>query len=793
MSPSERLPQPWHSPAAAGDSPDTAHAAAAGQRVGDEQAELARWIEGLSESESSRLLRRRPDAATPPPPDASSLAARLRITGSIRRAVLGLSAPEVAAAEAYARLGATLRPVSDSDVLGAVSSRGLRDSVARGMAGLREAGLVFGVEGRFRLVGQVVRHLPGEFSVLDEAAYEESESLPSTEQIRARVAGLDPRTRAILETAIRAGGLSLNRSDSPGASPSTSASKPVGSLLDAGLVMRVDNYSVRVPRIVSDAVRGRSHVRIPLQVPAPGGDEPGDSSEGPRRGAAPPADDRAAAGQGLEAVRLMSALVTALGHTPGALIRSGGLAVRELRHLQTELAADAETVTRLIGLGLAADLLACGYPDNPDGESDTASAQVLAPTPLADDWLQAPLAGRWATLVSAWLDSTLSAARLTRSQPGAASAPNSSKIHLLEEASHDSALPRARQVLLGPLLHLPEGDRLTPRELAEAAAFAHPLLLLRLEEDTLVEALASARLLGLVAGAGEYRLSPVGQAALHRSLPDIQAATAGLAPDEVAAVIVQSDMTVLAPGPLPFELSSLLERFADLESPGLAASYRISGDSMRRGLETGLSAADIHGFLNAHALGEVPQTVRVLIDDVARAHGGLRGGPAGCYLRCEDDELRQLMESPVAARAGLRSLAPTVAVSPLPLARVVAEVADAGFHAVAEDADGRSVDISAPPTRVTKAKKRKRVQQPAAATGGSHEEQLLAALGAAARARQTVVLRVADSSGAAKELRVRPLRVEGGQIYAVDDRTESVLRFGVHRVIAVRAVRDDGA
>lgn len=307
----------------------------------------------------------------------------------------------------------------------------------------------------------------------------------------------------------------------------------------------------------------------------------------------------------------------------------------------------------------------------------------------------------------------------------------------------------------------------------------------------------------------------------------LRAIAAELTPQPVEAVIVQADMTVLAPGPLPAALSHILGRFADLESPGLASVYRLSAQSLRRGLDSRLSAADIHQFFQAHALGTIPETVRVLIDDAAHTHGALHGGPASSYLTSPDPaELKRGIDSEAGRAVGLKLIAPTVAISPAPLATVISALAEAGIHATAVDASGRSIDLAYPTTTVTTAKRApgsvKRSpfvswadsgSTPASASatalalaqqGATHPaagaavaaapdpepglEENATILRTAARAQRSIIVEFADSSGKRITRTLRPLRVEAGEVYATSqgaDGNPQVVRFPLHRVVGL--------
>ncbi|MBX4308611.1 helicase-associated domain-containing protein, partial [Mycobacterium tuberculosis] len=58
-------------------------------------------------------------------------------------------------------------------------------------------------------------------------------------------------------------------------------------------------------------------------------------------------------------------------------------------------------------------------------------------------------------------------------------------------------------------------------------------------------------------------------------------------PEPVSEVIVQADLTILAPGPLVPELAADFALLADVESAGAATTYRVTETSLRRALDSG--------------------------------------------------------------------------------------------------------------------------------------------------------------------------------------------------------------
>ncbi|EST27860.1 helicase-associated domain-containing protein, partial [Streptomyces roseochromogenus] len=136
---------------------------------------------------------------------------------------------------------------------------------------------------------------------------------------------------------------------------------------------------------------------------------------------------------------------------------------------------------------------------------------------------------------------------------------------------------------------------------------------------------------------------------------------APLLPEPLDHVLLQADLTAVAPGPLRRPLADVLDVLADVESKGGATVYRFTPASVRRALDAGRTATDLHAFLTEHSRTPVPQPLAYLIDDVARKHGHLRVGAASAYVRCDDDTLlNEILADKRAAALRLRRLAPTV-------------------------------------------------------------------------------------------------------------------------------------
>jgi hypothetical protein len=300
-----------------------------------------------------------------------------------------------------------------------------------------------------------------------------------------------------------------------------------------------------------------------------------------------------------------------------------------------------------------------------------------------------------------------------------------------------------------------------------------------------------------------------------------------LLPPPVDHILVQADLSVVVPGRPETGLAAELALVADHESAGGASVYRVTRDSIRRALDAGHSATDLHAMFTRRSRTPVPQALTYLIDDVSRRHGGLRLGAAGCYLRSEDVALlTEVATDRRLAGLALRVIAPTVVVTPYLVSRVLDELRSAGYAPVQEDVGGglviaRTRAFRAPPRRNTlsyatvadsgraptgprlaaaveamrrgdvAARRARRgpdsVRSPAADTHA--HTQAMAVLQQAIRDKSLVWVGYVDPHGATMSRLLRPVSIGAGYLRAQDERTDTLHTFALHRITA--AVVDD--
>ncbi|WP_320778130.1 helicase C-terminal domain-containing protein [Streptomyces sp. CRN 30] len=325
-----------------------------------------------------------------------------------------------------------------------------------------------------------------------------------------------------------------------------------------------------------------------------------------------------------------------------------------------------------------------------------------------------------------------------------------------------------------------------------------------------------------------YALAPLSPAEQAVATAAAARVLAPLLPEPLDHVLLQADLTAVAPGPLRRPLAELLDVLADVESKGGATVYRFTPGSVRRALDSGQSAAELHAFLARYSRTPVPQPLTYLIDDVARRHGRLRVGAASAYVRCDDDAtLDEILADKRAAGLGLRRLAPTVLAAQADPAGLLEGLRAMGFAPAAESAGGdvliARADARRTPPRtapepvpdgppvpddalLTAAIRAIRAgdlaatapRKPGAGASPAAGElprtsaaETLATMQAAVLTGETLWIGYVNAEGAASQRVVAPVRVEGGFVTAYDHTADEVRTFALHRITGVAELADD--
>ncbi|MDJ0360256.1 helicase-associated domain-containing protein [Rhodococcus sp. H29-C3] len=747
--------------------------------------DLAAWLSSRTDNELVSILTLRPDLTVPPPTTIGVLAGRAEQRASILRCADALDTLALTILEILALEGAHEMPVERERLDAAVGKRATTKAVDKALGFLRERALVWGT-GSIRMPPAARDAVPWRIGrILDP-----TEDL-TPERITDALARIGEGERTLLMTLARSSPTGRTRDAAPG----TSEDRPVQKLLRAGLLIWLDEQTVELPQQVGQALRGE-----PIFDPT--------SLTPPKRASTkyPLTDvNAAAAGEALELIRHCALIIEALSITPAPALKAGGLGVREVKRITKATGLDEHRVSLLLEVLAAASLITSGTPDplppNDSGED------YWGPTPAVEPWTTATPASRWQTLAAAWLDVQRAPWLIGMRDP------NDKPVAALSEEVRSPAAPRDRRTILEFLAELGPGNAIAEGEVSRGLAWRRPRAMSRYALRPISKMIGEATAMGIVARGA---LSTPGKALLHGG--DAEAAMRAALPEPIDYVLIQADLTLVAPGPLEPDLEHRIELVADVESAGAATVYRITENSLRRALDVGMSAAELHALFAAHSRTPVPQGLTYLIDDVARRHGRLRAGVAASFVRCEDPALlAEVLTSAAAEQLALRALAPTVAISQAPLNEVMRALDAAGFAPAGEDANGIILDLRSRGARIPLHRVRSTFRQPAIAT----DEQLtrlvselragdrasraggrpvladgtratgsatMALLHTALKARRSVSIGYVDAQGVASQRIVDPVNVGGGQLDAYVSATGEVRRFTLHRITSVALI-----
>ncbi|NUT71201.1 helicase-associated domain-containing protein [Pseudarthrobacter sp. C4D7] len=816
---------------------------------------LGKDLEARSDDSLRALFAARPDLLSPSVPDFAALAARATSRVSVQRALERLTRPQMQVLE-------TLHLCTNTDTGHSASAEGVHrlihgaalETVARILETLQELALVHPAPpphgtpspaagqpfylpvgslkdvvgiypaGLGRSYTELVRLQPAfalravqlvselhrsgftihEATTPMEAALALQQWTSSPEALQRLLAGAPERTTALLAR-FRNWAMGAVPQAQRKASVTTEGPDvgPIDWLLARGLLVPLDAAHVELPHSVGLALHGGAIINdFTLAPPVP---DLGTTTAALRR--------NAALSSIAETLRLVTELLHAVREHPLPTLRSGGVGVREIRRVAEHLRIEQGAVGLLLELCALAGLI----------RLDVDSSSWVQPPDL--EWLVLPRQEQWLWLVNAWLASERVPSMVgqpSNAAPGAAAGRTASgtTITALSAGAQRPDAPVVRKRILEILHELTQeasaADGTAPvldaAAVLQRAEWSQPRMARRFS-SLIRGVLAEAELLGLV---GSGALSQVGSA-IAGDNPDAALAILGEhLPAALNHVLLQADLTAVAPGYLAPALTEKLLVMADAEGQGPATIYRFSADSIKRALDHGYDSAALLAFLREHSATAVPQPLEYLVEDTASRHGRLRVGQAASFIQSDDEAaLRGLLAGPKAAQLGLASLSPTVLTSSAPPRELAAALRSLGLSPavdgaapsahlrrpavpqessrpvytapgispLAEDVDAQLDVLRRAGAGVG--------HHPGAATGSEAATQLgLEALQRAIRLKKRVQMNVVDSLGNASLEVVVPLSVSGGRVRVFDPARDTERVLSVHRIIDIEAAEE---
>ena len=721
------------------------------------------YLRSIDDAAFLTLFSARPDLITPVPPDIASLAVRACSAPSLARAIDSLNHWQFQVLEAA---GALNEPFTQKALVALTDK-----AAAEALVHLISIGLVYPSDDGMRLPSQ-----------LRDVIGSEPAGLGPTSMIKLKLEELDSapaEAKKVLERLIWGPPRgSVGDIKNPGAG--------VAWLLERKFLLPLDQRTVILPREVGLYLRGgKTHKENLVKAPI---------LSGAKR------DDRqvnlAAIANISTVLRWVEELLNFWAEEPADALRAGGLGVRDLKIIANHLGVDESCAAFITELAYLTSLISFDADDR------------IMPSNKFDIWLMQSPADRWQAIASTWLVTSRVSGLVGRAEAKnvAALGPELDRVNA----------SRVRSLVLSILS---ENPSIAPDLASFNALMAWRAPARRTsQEDLSTWTLREAEWLGIT---GQGAISKYGVGFL--SGEDLNIINEDL-PKTVDHILIQSDNTAIAPGPLEHEISQQLAIMAEIESRGGATVYRFSEATIRRALDHGKTGDEIKAFLSKTSKTSMPQPLEYLIADVAKKHGKLRVGNISSFIRCEDTGLiAQIMNDKKLDVLSLRRIAPEVIVCDHDAIDAMRLLRDCGYIPSAESSNG--LLLSGPRSNRAQTKPRPprvigEIETPtpelltnalrSIRTGekSSHKQTRLRqvaneALGALPRstANETMdlVLRFiqeekslsigyADNNGSVTHRIIDPIRVSAGSLLARDHATGEVQSFRIPRITGVAPI-----
>jgi len=737
---------------------------------------LADDLRQRTDAQLQALFVARPDLLHPVPADISQLAVRATTSPSVTAALDSLNLAQLRVCEVLAGLA---DPSSRADVhAGLLKAEGYEvDAVNNALDYLTGIALVWGDHDELHLVRQARESfgaypcgLAGSFadSRRQVRAYSEDPKLVAKTLKKAPVDAVEILQQLLWDTPV---GTMRNAQR---AIRIENAKTPLEWLLAHELLVPTADTTVVVPREVALSLRDG----LMLQSLDTDSRSPELSSIDFAR------VNDTGAHAALDFVRLVETLLETWSIEPPTQLRGGGLAIRDLATAASTLRVSEHLAALVIETAYASGLLAAD------------SSEGWLPTTAYDRWLGIDDATRWSQLATAWRD-------MSRA-PHVVGGDGTDRINALTTSVERGFIQPLRENLLTIMLQLGDGVTSSPQLIVSYLDWHRP------RRASLVRAASVGAVLDEAAALGVSALGAITSFGRALAGGEESAKTlAALLPDPVDHIIVQADLTALAPGRLPASQRRTMAVLADVESTGVATTYRFTESSLRRALDQGQSAHEITDFLSALSRTPLPQPLTYLIDDVARKHGVLRVGVASIYLRCDDEQLIASVQADRRLQSlRFRQLAPGIIVSASPADVVLDKLREAGYAPVAESAEG-TVLIHRPDTKRTSVRPTSgpvvtsgpsdrlinaaikalragervdTVRAETVSTPRTTSSETISFLNGALKEQKDVWIGYADKGGITTERIVEPLSITGGFLTAFDIRSNEVRTFTIARI-----------
>jgi len=720
------------------------------------------YLRSVDDAALLELFTARPDLVTPVPPDIASLAVRACSAPSLARAIDSLNQWQFQVLEAAASLN---EPFLEKSVIS------LTEKEAKGaLAHLVMVGLVYPSDDGMRLPTQLRDVIGTEPAGLGPASMaklklsELDEAPADAKKVLERLAWGPPR-----------GSVGDIKNPGPG----------VNWLLEKKFLVPLDQRTVILPREVAITLRGgKIHKERSIKQP---------SLSGAKR--IEQQINLAAIANVSTVLRWVEELLNFWADEPADALRAGGLGVRDLKIISTHLGVDESCTAFVAELAYLASLISIDADDR------------ILPSNKFDIWLIQTPADRWQMLASQWL--------ITSRVSGLVGRVEAKNVAALGPELDRVNAARVRALTL-ELLRENQGVAPEWNSFKEVLSWRAPVRRNSSLQDELAEwTLREAEWLGIT---GQGALSKYGAQFLAGD--DLSSINEDL-PKTVDHILIQSDNTAIAPGPLEHEISQALAMMAEIESRGGATVYRFTESTIRRALDHGKTGDEIKTFLVKTSKTPMPQPLEYLIADVAKKHGKLRVGNTSSFIRCEDTALiSQIMNDKKLEILALRRIAPEVVICDMDATDAMRVLRECGYLPAGESANGMILtgprsnraltkprpprvigEVEIPDTETLKTAirtlrtgekstyRQTRLRQVASEALGqlprTTANETMETLNQFIIDEKTLSIGYADNNGGVTHRIIDPIRISAGALIARDHATGEVQSFRIPRITGV--------
>jgi hypothetical protein len=720
------------------------------------------YLRSVDDAALLNLFTARPDLVTPVPPDIASLAVRACSAPSLARAIDSLNLWQFQVLETAASLS---EPFSEKNVV-SVSDKEAKSALEH----LISIGLIYPSEDGMRLPTQ-----------LRDVIGTEPAGLGPASMAKLKLADLEDApadAKKVLERLMWGpprGSVGDIKNPGPG----------ISWLLEKKFLVPLDQRTVVLPREVGIALRGgKIHKERFVKEP---------SLIGAKREQRQV--DLAAIANVSTVLRWVEELLNFWADEPADALRAGGLGVRDLKIISTHLGIDESCTAFVAELAYLASLISVDADDR------------ILPSNKFDIWLMQTPADRWQMLASQWL--------VTSRVSGLVGRVEAKNVAALGPELDRVNAARIRALTLELLT---ENQSVAPdwNSFKEVLSWRAPARRNSSLQEELAEwTLREAEWLGIT---GQGAISKFGRQFLNGD--DLNSINEDL-PKTVDHILIQSDNTAIAPGPLEHEISQTLAMMAEIESRGGATVYRFTESTIRRALDHGKTGDEIKIFLSKTSKTPMPQPLEYLIADVAKKHGKLRVGNTSSFIRCEDTTLiSQIMNDKKLEILALRRIAPEVVICDLDATDAMRVLRESGYLPAGESANGmvlsgpksnRALTKPRPPRVIGEVEpltpeslatairslrtgekstyRQTRLRQVASEALGqlprTTANETMDILNQFINDEKTLSIGYADNNGGVTHRIVDPIRISAGALIARDHATNEVQSFRIPRITGV--------